>query len=246
MVLIKRLGSEISVYYDSMIAKVIVHAPTRAEAVRRMAAVLARTVILGVTTNQKFLLSIMNNPRFQSGTFDTNFITLEKERLFPKRSIAQVQSSAIAALLLEWRVNLDQRVNLRNIQPSWRNIKWKVPTKKYIVDGQEEIQVAYEYQDNQQFICGVTEAGGASAEKTELPLKVTLYDAHFGERTPTAKGIQGCSGLLRCSIGQFILYMQADELQKKTDFGQPFRWQPALLLRSGACAGHQREDLLRA
>ncbi|KAI9497602.1 carbamoyl-phosphate synthase L chain, ATP binding domain-containing protein [Zychaea mexicana] len=224
-------GSEISVFYDSMIAKVIVHAPTRAEAVRRMAAVLARTVILGVTTNQKFLISIMNNPRFQSGTFDTNFIPLERQRLFPPRTIDQVQSSAVATVLFEWIVQKDQRVNLRSIPSNWRNVKWKVPSKKYIVNNGEQVEVSYEsIQEPGQrestkshaFRCNVT----LYKQKVELPLAVTLYDTHFGQQTPGPQGIQGCSGLLRCSIDgiqrYFFIAEQVQDVNEKTYFVHDF------------------------
>lgn len=194
-------GSEITVYYDSMIAKIIVHAPTRAEAVRRMSAALARTVILGVTTNQKFLLSIMNNARFQSGTFDTNFIPLEREQLFPKRQLADVQGSVIAATLFQWIVQKSQRVHLRNIQPNWRNVKWRVPSKKYTVNNQEQVEIHYNYQGQQQkshqFQCKLSEEKNASPD-----LQVVLYDAQYGTAVPGPEGVQGCAGLVRCSIGR--------------------------------------------
>lgn len=211
-------GSEISIYYDSMIAKVIVHAPTRVEAVRRMANVLARTVILGVTTNQKFLISIMNNPRFQSGTFDTNFIPIERERLFPAKTIEQLQSSIVAATLFDWTIRKTQRVHLRNIQPNWRNVKWRVPVKKFLVNNQDEVQVRYDYTGETQpkrhaFQCGVSllkDDGGDKKKKEDdkqqqqqdLPLSVVLYEADFGKETPNPRGVQGCAGLLRCSISK--------------------------------------------
>ncbi|KAI7859664.1 carbamoyl-phosphate synthase L chain, ATP binding domain-containing protein [Circinella umbellata] len=224
-------GSEISVFYDSMIAKIIVHAPTRAEAVRRMAGALSRTVILGVTTNQKFLLSIMNNPRFQSGTFDTNFISLEHAQLFSRRTVEQLQSSIIAAMLFEWSIQIDQRVNLRNVQSNWRNIKWKVPSKKYVVNNDQDtqFQVEYEFQpnlkgSNKQFQSAA--AAEKDKQKVELPLHVTLYESHFGQQTPGPQGIQGCSGLLRCSIegSQRYFYIAEDvrDINEKTYFVHDF------------------------
>lgn len=211
------LGSEISVFYDSMVAKVIVHAPTRAEAVRRMAAVLARTVILGVTTNQKFLISIMNNPRFQGGTFDTNFIALEKDRLFPPRSIQQVQSSVIAATFFDWLVRRESRVHLRNIQPNWRNVKWRVPSRKYVINDADEVEIKFDYQGEPQigrhrFVCGVDKAPtpeeakkiAASLEeiKPNLDQEVVLFDADFGKPQVGRQGVQGCAGVLRLTIGK--------------------------------------------
>jgi 3-methylcrotonyl-CoA carboxylase alpha subunit len=211
-------GSEISVYYDSMVAKVIVHAPTRAEAVRRMIMALSRTVILGVTTNQKFLISIMNNPRFQSGTFDTNFITLENDRLFQKTTTALVQSSVVAATLFDWCVRKNQQVHLRNMAPNWRNVPWRNPSVRYLINQEQEVSITYAYQGNEQrdyrhaFQCGVALASEEApkskedpkkiAQGPELSLSAVLYDADFGKETPGPKGVQGAKGLLRATIGR--------------------------------------------
>ncbi len=67
-------GAKISPYYDSMAAKIIVHAPTRLEAIRRMRMALEETVIEGVTTNLDFLLLIMFNPDYIRGNINTSFI----------------------------------------------------------------------------------------------------------------------------------------------------------------------------
>lgn len=208
-------GSEISIYYDSMIAKVIVHAPTRIEAVRRMATVLARTVILGVITNQKFLISIMTNPRFQLGTFDTNFIPIERDRLFPSKTVEQLQSSIIAATLFDWVIRKTQRVPLRNIQPNWRNVKSRVSAKKFLINDLEQFQVKYDYIGETQpkrhaFQCGVSPVTDNDKTKNvqeqkqeDLPLSVVLYEANFGKETPGPRGVEGCAGLLRCSVSKY-------------------------------------------
>ncbi|ORY97983.1 carbamoyl-phosphate synthase L chain, ATP binding domain-domain-containing protein [Syncephalastrum racemosum] len=198
-------GSEISVFYDSMVAKVIVHAPTRAEAVRRMAAVLARTVILGVTTNQKFLISIMNNPRFQGGTFDTNFIALEKDRLFPPRSIQQVQSSVIAATFFDWLVRRESRVHLRNVQPNWRNVKWRVPSRKYIINDADEVEIKFDYQGEAQigrhrFVCGVEKAP-TPEEAKKIAASLEEIKPNLDQEVVGRQGVQGCAGVLRLTIG---------------------------------------------
>lgn len=196
-----------------MIAKVIVHAPTREEAVRRMAAVLARTIVLGVTTNQKFLISIMDNPRFQLGTFDTNFILVEHARLFSAISLAQIQGSVVAATLLDWVVQKSRRVHLRNIALNWRNVKWRTPSKSFIVNNEVQVEVKYSYKGEVQperhgFQCDVAfkvddkSKKGDDSKDEALPLSVVLYNAQFGQEVPGPRGIQGCAGLLRCSIGK--------------------------------------------
>ncbi len=67
-------GYTIPSEYDSMIAKIIVHAPTREAAIMKMKAALDETVIMGVDTNLDFQYKIMNNLTFMSGKADTGFI----------------------------------------------------------------------------------------------------------------------------------------------------------------------------
>lgn len=67
-------GYSIPSEYDSMIAKIIVHAPDRMSAVMKMRAALDETVILGVNTNLDFQYRIMHNPTFIEGNADTGFI----------------------------------------------------------------------------------------------------------------------------------------------------------------------------
>ena len=64
-------------YYDSMIAKIIVHADTRIEAISKMKRALEECVIEGIDTNIKFLLEILENEKFKSGKFTTSLIKEE-------------------------------------------------------------------------------------------------------------------------------------------------------------------------
>ena len=67
-------GYEIPPYYDSMLAKLKVHAPTRTEAINRMIGALDECVIEGIKTNILFQKQILMDTNFQSGNFDTSFI----------------------------------------------------------------------------------------------------------------------------------------------------------------------------
>ncbi|MCD8121256.1 MAG: acetyl-CoA carboxylase biotin carboxylase subunit [Clostridiales bacterium] len=67
-------GYRIPSEYDSMIAKVLVHAPDREAAIRKMRTALDEMVILGVETNLDFQYQIMNHPVFCQGKADTGFI----------------------------------------------------------------------------------------------------------------------------------------------------------------------------
>jgi propionyl-CoA carboxylase alpha chain len=67
-------GGEISMFYDSMIAKLIVHAPTRESAITKMRDALNAFVIRGVASNISFQAALMQHPRFLSGDFNTGLI----------------------------------------------------------------------------------------------------------------------------------------------------------------------------
>jgi propionyl-CoA carboxylase alpha chain len=64
----------VSPYYDSMLAKVIVHAPTRAEAARRLGDALRRARIHGLHTNRDLLVRTLEHPDFLRGDTDTHFL----------------------------------------------------------------------------------------------------------------------------------------------------------------------------
>ena len=72
-------GYTIPPYYDSMIAKIIVHGSNRNEALSKMKRALEELVIDGVETNRDFLFDIIRKPNFIRGNFDTSFI--EKEMI---------------------------------------------------------------------------------------------------------------------------------------------------------------------
>ena len=74
-------GYTIPSHYDSMVAKVIVHASNRLEAIRRMRRVLGEMVIDGIDTNQELQYMILHNPTFVKGNFDTSFIEKNLEKL---------------------------------------------------------------------------------------------------------------------------------------------------------------------
>ncbi len=75
-------GGEISMYYDSMIAKLIVHGATREQAIERMRDALNSFVIRGISSNIPFQAALMQHPRFQAGQFTTAFIAEEYPKGF--------------------------------------------------------------------------------------------------------------------------------------------------------------------
>ena len=75
-------GCEISPYYDSMIAKLMTHGRTRAEAIARMKRSLEVMVVEGIKTNIPLHLRILEDPDFLAGRIDTGFM----ERFMPKKA----------------------------------------------------------------------------------------------------------------------------------------------------------------
>ncbi|HHU56326.1 MAG TPA: acetyl-CoA carboxylase biotin carboxylase subunit [Acholeplasmataceae bacterium] len=64
---------EVPPYYDSLLAKLIVHAPTRREAIRKMRVAIEQLIIDGIQTNIEMQYLIMHNPSFVRGIYDTSF-----------------------------------------------------------------------------------------------------------------------------------------------------------------------------
>lgn len=114
-------GSVIAVEFDPMIAKVIVHAPTRREAAARLARILETTQIHGLITNRDFLVTTLRHPSFLAGDTTTDFI----ERISPARtrevtSDDLAEASIAIAIESQARNHATTRV-LKTIPSGWRN-----------------------------------------------------------------------------------------------------------------------------
>ncbi|SFS03362.1 acetyl-CoA carboxylase biotin carboxylase subunit [Sphingomonas jatrophae] len=95
-------GSEISMFYDPMIAKLITHAPTREGAIDAQIAALDRFEIDGIGHNIDFLSALMQHPRFREGNITTGFIAEEYPEGFqgaPASDGLSAKLSAVAGLL---------------------------------------------------------------------------------------------------------------------------------------------------
>jgi 3-methylcrotonyl-CoA carboxylase alpha subunit len=89
-------GGEVSVFYDPMLAKVIVSAESREAAIARAVAALNQYVILGIRTNIPFLLNILRDPRFGSGDIHTGYLDHEGAGL-RLADQADIPEAAVAA-----------------------------------------------------------------------------------------------------------------------------------------------------
>jgi hypothetical protein len=77
-------GYSVPPYYDSLLAKVIVHGNTRDEALRRMGQALDSFILEGVTTTIPFLARVIRHPAFVAGQVDTRFLERESHLLRPE------------------------------------------------------------------------------------------------------------------------------------------------------------------
>ena len=97
-----RQGDTISPFYDSMVAKLIVHGQTREEALARMDEALAQTRIVGLATNVQFLRHVVRSSSFANANLDTDLIPREAAVLFNQEPVglALAAASAVAQTLL--------------------------------------------------------------------------------------------------------------------------------------------------
>ena len=113
-----RDGSVVSPFYDPMLAKVIVWAPTRHEAIRALAGALVDTQVHGVVTNRDQLVAVLRHPEFVSGQTDTAF--LERNPCDEFAAIDLPLAAAAAALALQAR-NRNAAAVLAGMPSGWRN-----------------------------------------------------------------------------------------------------------------------------
>ncbi len=94
-------GSEISIHYDPLIAKLVTHAPDRMAAIKAQAQALDFFIIEGVRNNLDFLAAVMGHKRFRAGELSTGFIPCEYSSGFtppvPEGELARVFASVAAA-----------------------------------------------------------------------------------------------------------------------------------------------------
>jgi 3-methylcrotonyl-CoA carboxylase alpha subunit len=98
-----RQGDSISPYYDSMVAKLIVHGATREEALSRLDAALAQTQIVGLATNVQFLRLVVKSPSFAHADLDTALIERERAVLFDQETVGLplAVASVVASAVLQ-------------------------------------------------------------------------------------------------------------------------------------------------
>jgi len=118
-------GMEIPIYYDPMIAKLVVWGKTREEAIERSIAAIDNYQISGVKTTLDFGKFVLKHPAFRSGNFDTNFVkTHFSDPALLKDAMQEEEHALISALDTIWQDVQEQKKSAfasRNISSSWKN-----------------------------------------------------------------------------------------------------------------------------
>ncbi|MFF2778202.1 biotin carboxylase N-terminal domain-containing protein [Streptomyces sp. NPDC058052] len=123
-------GDTVPVHYDAMLAKVVAHAPTRAEAVRRLAHALERAVLHGPATNRDLLVASLRHADFQDDRrLDTGFYERHLDALAVPP--AGAEHAAVAAALAEASRNSGR------FGGGWRNVRSGDETRAY---GEHEVR----------------------------------------------------------------------------------------------------------
>ncbi len=117
-------GSDVSVHYDPMLAKVIAKGSTRRETALALADALARARIDGIVTNRELLVAILREEEFLDGSVDTHYLQRHDpaDLAAPLADRAETATAALAAALAAQRRRVDDRTVLASIRPGWRNV----------------------------------------------------------------------------------------------------------------------------
>jgi acetyl-CoA carboxylase biotin carboxylase subunit len=122
-------GFEVSLHYDPLLGKLIVHAPSRDAAVARMARALDELVVIGVDTSAPFHRRVMEEPDFRAGKLSIRYVEEHPGLVNGEQDEDVLRAAAVAAALLEEddrrrqhipRVGADGRGGMS----SWRRTGW--------------------------------------------------------------------------------------------------------------------------
>ena len=149
-------GGEIPMYYDSMIAKLIVHGKDRSEAIDKMRAALNDFVIRGIHSNIPFQAALLQHPRFVSGDFTTGFIADEYPDGFKKDSVQPADPKRLAALAAFMRYRYLEHIKM--------------------IDGQ---LAGHEMTIAKKFVVVTGARVGSNEDIKEIPIRVELKDGVY-------------------------------------------------------------------
>ncbi|MEH1013722.1 biotin carboxylase N-terminal domain-containing protein [Micromonospora sp. CPCC 206060] len=137
-----RDGSVVGVHYDSMLAKLVAWAPTRAEAARLLAGALTRAELHGVTTNRDLLVRVLDSDEFRAAEIDTGFLDRHPGVFTPLLPAGGVRLAALAAALAGAAARRADVPVLAGLPSGWRNVP-SVPQHCRFAGPDGEVEVTY-------------------------------------------------------------------------------------------------------
>ncbi len=173
-------GSVVGVDFDPMLAKVVAHSPTRAEAAGRLARALERLHLAGVTSNRDALAAILRHPAYLAGETTTDFI----DRFAPATTLRldedELERAATLAALWVQGENRSQAAVLGTVPSGWRNAR--LPAQRLsLAHGDRTIDVRYQSRRDGSFALG---DGSTARVRRWSP---TSIDAEVDGRRATAR-----------------------------------------------------------
>ena len=211
-----RDGSVVSPHYDAMLAKVIAHGRTRADAARRLARALERAEIHGVTTNRDLLVAILREPGFLVGATDTGYLTRHDPAALAASAATATATHALAAALARQARHRAEAPVLGTLPSGWRNV-FSAPQRVTYTAAGQRYAVAYRVTGNT-----------VQAWVNDLPLGVLVHAA-----TPDRVDLEidGTRRVYRVHQVQTDIYVDASDgssaLSEVPRFGDPEKIAPA-------------------
>jgi acetyl/propionyl-CoA carboxylase alpha subunit len=163
-----RDGSAVSPHYDAMLAKVIAHGRTRADAARRLARALRQAEIHGVTTNRDLLVAILREPEFLTGATDTGYLTRHDPAALAASGAAGSPAHALAAALARQARHRADAPVLGTLPSGWRNV-FSAPQRVAYTAAGKPHEVSYRIRGHR-----------VHAEVNDMPLDALVHAATPG------------------------------------------------------------------
>ena len=187
-----REGDAISPFYDSMIAKLIVHGDTREQALARLDDALAQTHIVGLATNVQFLRHVVQSSAFAQARLDTALIQREEAALFNQEKVGLPLAAAAAVASQLLRERAEHGANPFSRSDGWRSL---IPCKRrfeFDFDGQHaKAWLSYERDGGLQLAVGEGE-GAVSGSLVFAAAADGAMDLQYaGQRTQALVYAQG-------------------------------------------------------
>ena len=180
-------------YYDSMIAKLIVHGEDRTEAIEKMRAALNDFVIRGIHSNIPFQSALLQHPRFVSGDFTTGFIAEEYPDGFKTDSVQPADPKRLAALAAFMRYRYLEHIKM--------------------IDGQ---LAGHEMTIAKKFVVVTGARVGSKDDTHEIAIRVELKDSVYSVYIDELDGVSRYNIVSNWHPGQICLYATINGTSKVT------------------------------